>query len=134
MKYYRPYCKVVTGYTTGTIAINFEDSANNLLNCNYINVGIAGATSQPDICLLELVGTSGVQSFLYNYSSAITSGGFVMPFTSFQPVEILLPPDVTANAVRINRFTGSVGRTIYVNYGVVQEESPFKSAGKYKGV
>lgn len=135
MKYYRPYCKLVT-YPGSVFEVNFQDTGGNLLDCNYINVGVAASLNFADIYELELIGTSGLQSFLGTLSSTNASGGFVVPFTHFRAAEMILPAGITANGVRIVRSSGTgTPRTIYINYGVLRDEqSPFKSAGKYKGV
>lgn len=135
MKYYRPFCKINASYTTGPFEVLFQDSAGSTMDCNYINVGIAGSLNVQDVYVLELIGTSGLQSYLYNFSNATTSGGFVTSFTHYKPAEIILPAGITATGVRINRWSGTLSRAVYVNYGVLKEEaSPFKSRGKYKGV
>lgn len=134
MKYYRPFCKINTTYSTGIFEVNFQDTAGNLLDCNYINVGIAGSLNQSDIYEMELIGTSGLQSFMYtNLSSTTTSGGFMMTFTHYRPAEVILPPGITANGVRINRSLGTGTRAVYINYGVMKEEGPFNSIGIFKG-
>ena len=135
MKYYRPFCKANTTYSTGVFEVNFQDTAGNLLDCNYINVGIAGSLNQVDIFEMELIGTSGLQSFVYTgVSGSTTSGAFEMTFFQNRPVEVILPPGIVANGVRINRTFGTGTRAIYINYGVVKEENPLKPIGKYKGV
>jgi hypothetical protein len=135
MKYYRPFCKINTAYSTGSFEINFQDTSGNLLDCNYINVGTAASLNFGDIYEMELIGTSGLQSFLGSLSSTNASGGFVTTFTHFRPAELILPPGVVANGVRITRSSGTGTRTIYINYGVlIDQPNPLKAQGKYKGV
>lgn len=135
MKYYRPFCKIVTYSGNSFTEINFQDTGGEFVESNYINIGVAGSMAVADIYEVELIGTSGLRSFCGSLSSTNASGGFATVFTHSRPLELILPTGISALGFRFVRSAGTGSRVIYVNYGVLKDEqSPLKANNKYKGV
>lgn len=134
MKYIRPFCKLIPALGAGASGtVNFTDTAGNNIECNYIEVGIAGSVTTTPHDTVEIRPT-GIGGAGYAAFSASTAGlGAVA--TPGRPAVIHIPNGSYATGVDIYRVIGSTAKIVYINYGVLKEErNPLKANGKFKGL
>lgn len=136
MDYIRPFCKIITGFGSGSGVVTFTDTSGQQIYCNYIEFGMASPiTVDPqDIFEIEPIGIGGAQGHL-DFSGLTVSGGLGTVSTNIKPGIIIIPQGQYATSINFYRTRGTASRTLYVNYGVLkQERNPLKSQSKYKGV